>query len=108
MARLPSLIVSAVVGVSLVFGFQTFTAAHAAVATRYLAFQMFTGAPDTSIPIGGSGKNPLSSPPDKDTMSRFVQGMIAKIGSTGSSETKLAFVIGPLSFDHTDAQLRQM
>ncbi len=41
-------------------------------------------------------------------MSRFVQRLIEEIGTTGQTETKLAFMIGPLAFDHTDSQLRQM
>ncbi|MBC8170585.1 MAG: hypothetical protein H7X77_02900 [Anaerolineae bacterium] len=108
MAKLPTLIIFAIVGLGLVFGFQTFAASQATASTRYLAFQMFTGAPDTSIPIGGSGRNPLSQPPAKDEMSRFVQSMIEEIATTGNAETKLAFIIGPLAFDHTDSQLRQM
>jgi len=76
--------------------------------TKYLAFQMFTGAPDTRVPIGESGKNPLSPPPSKVEMSQFVQRLIDEIGTTGDAETKLAFIIGPLAFDHTDAQLQQM
>jgi hypothetical protein len=76
--------------------------------SQYLVFQIFTGAPDSSIPIGGSGKNPLSSPPSKAEMSRFVGRLIQKIGTTGDTHTKLAFIIGPLAFDHTDQQLQQM
>ncbi|MBC7810263.1 MAG: hypothetical protein H7175_03910 [Burkholderiales bacterium] len=106
MAKLRTLVVFGIVG--LLFGFQQLAASPATIATRYLAFQMFTGAPDPSVPIGVSGRNPLSPPPSKDEMSRFVQRMIEEIGTTGDAETKLAFIIGPLAFDHTDAQLRQM
>ena len=106
MAKLNTLIVLGMVW--LLLGFQKFAFAQEAVATHYLAFQMFTGAPDTSLPIGGSGRMPLSPPPNKDEMSRFVQRLVEKIGTTGNTQTKLAFIIGPLSFDHTDTQLRQM
>jgi hypothetical protein len=106
MAKLRTLVVFGIVG--LLFGFQGVATSTATVATRHLAFQMFTGTPDTSIPLGGSGKNPLSPPPTKDAMNRFVQRMIKKIGTTGDAETKLAFIIGPLAFDNTDSQLRQM
>ncbi len=108
MARLGIHIVFGMVGVGLLLSFQGFASAQETSATRYLAFQMFTGAPDTSIPIGGSGRNALSQPPTKDEMSHFVQRLIDDIGTTGQAETKLAFIIGPLAFDHTDSQLRQM
>jgi hypothetical protein len=108
MARFSKHIVFGMVGLGLLLGFQGFASAQETSVTRYLAFQMFTGAPDTSIAIGGSGRNPLSQPPSKDEMSHFVQRLIEKIVTTGDAETKLAFTIGPLAFDHTDSQLRQM
>ena len=106
MAKLHTFVVIGIVG--LVFCFQTIRPSQATGATRYLAFQMFTGTPDTSIPLGASGRDPLSPPPTKDAMSRFVRHMIEKIGTTGNATTKLAFIIGPLAFDNTDSQLRQM
>jgi hypothetical protein len=88
--------------------FQGSTAPQKTSATRYLAFQVFTNAPDPQVPIGGSGRNPLSSPPTRAAMSQFVQRLVKQIGTTGDPKTKLAFIIGPLAFDHTDQQLRQM
>jgi hypothetical protein len=76
--------------------------------TRYLAFQVFTGALSPSVAIGGSGANPLSPPPPKSEIKQLVQSIVDNIGMTGDRHTKLAFIIGPLAFDHTDAQLRQM
>src|SRR5258707_431837 len=70
--------------------------------TQYLAFQVFTGAPSPNISIGGSGTGPLSAPPSKAAMKALVQDIVDQIGSTGDKYHKLAFIIGPLSFDHTD------
>lgn len=50
----------------------------------------------------------MSPPPDQIQTSRFVRQLIYQIGTTGDAETKLAFIIGPLAFDHSDAQVRQM
>jgi hypothetical protein len=108
MTRFDTRIVFGMVTLGLLLSFGGVAAAQDATPTRYLAFQMFTGAPDTSEPIGGSGNNPLSPPPTKDEMSRFVGRLIEQIGTTGDAQTKLAFIIGPLALDHTDAQLRQM
>jgi hypothetical protein len=108
MTKVPILVIFGIVTLGLIFGFHDSVASQTPVVTRYLAFQMFTGDPDTSVPIGGSGTNPLSQPPTKDEMNSFVQRMTEEIGTTGNAETKLAFIIGPLAFDHTDSQLRQM
>ena len=76
--------------------------------TQYLAFQVFTGSPSPNIPIGGSGSQPLSPPPSKASIKQLVQGIVDQIGSTGDQHHKLAFIIGPLAFDNTDAQIQQM
>jgi hypothetical protein len=75
---------------------------------QYLAFQVFTGSPSPNIPIGGSGAQPLSPPPSKAAMKQLVQDIVDQVGSTGDPHHKLAFIVGPLAFDHTDAQLQQM
>src|SRR5258708_19556607 len=76
--------------------------------TKYLAFQVFIGSPSPNIPIGGSGSQPLSPPPSKAAMKLLVQNIVDQIGGTGDQQHKLAFIIGPLAFDLTDAQLQQM
>ncbi len=76
--------------------------------TQYLAFQVFTGSPSPNIPIGGSGTQPLDAPPSKATMKQFVREIVDQIGATGDPQHKLAFIIGPLAFDHTDDQLQQI
>ncbi|MEO8613479.1 MAG: hypothetical protein ABI690_36660, partial [Chloroflexota bacterium] len=108
MTRFDTRIFFGIMALGLLLSFGGVTVAQATRPTRYLAFQMFTGSPDTSEPIGGSGSNPLSPPPTKDEMSRFVRRLIEQIGTTGDAQTKLAFIIGPLALDHTDTQLRQM
>lgn len=92
----------------LLIGFHDRATSQTTTTTRYLAFQVFTNAPDPSVPLGVSGSNPLSPPPTKTEISRFVERLIARIGTTGTAETKLAVTLGPLSFDHTDDQLRRM
>ncbi len=69
------------------------------VPTQYLAFQVFTS---------GNPTQPLSAPPPKAAIKQLVGDIIGEIGMTGDNRTKLAFVIGPLAFDYTDAQLRQI
>jgi uncharacterized membrane protein YtjA (UPF0391 family) len=106
MTRLATFMILAIVG--LLLGFQGFAASQATTAARYLAFQVFTDMPAPGVPIGGSGVRPLSQPITRDVLSQFVQRLVEEIGITGDAETKLAFIIGPLAFDYTDAQLRQM
>ncbi|MEP7291830.1 MAG: hypothetical protein ABI835_08595 [Chloroflexota bacterium] len=76
--------------------------------TRYLAFQIFTGSLSPNVALGTTGANPLPPPPPKSAIKQVVQDIIENIGTTGDRRTKLAFVIGPLALDHSDAQLQQM
>ena len=76
--------------------------------TQYLGFQVFTGSPSPNIPIGGDGAQPLAAPPSKAALKQLVQEIVAQIGNTGDQRHKLAFIVGPLAFDQTDAQLQQM
>lgn len=106
---LRQLAIGLVAGLLLVsFGSQNPAKTQDNPATRYLAFQVFTGAPSPSIPPGGDGAQPLLDPPSKSVIQAFVQNIVDEIGTTGDDARKLAFVIGPLAFDHSDAQLRQM
>ncbi len=93
-----------------VFGPHPYSAAHAQTPaeTRYLAFQIFTAAPDPAVPLGGSGADPLPHPPSKDGLRRAVSSIIDAIGTTGTPTHKLAFVVGPLALDHTEAQLQTL
>ena len=76
--------------------------------TRYLAFQVFTGAADPIIPIGGSGLNALGPMPSQARLDAFVKDVIVRIGGVGQGKTRLAVVFGPLCFDHSDAQVRRL
>jgi hypothetical protein len=69
--------------------------------TRYLAFQIFTG---------GTASHELGSnfPPPPHDLRKTVEDLRDRIGTKESAGRKLGFVIGPLSFDHTDDQVRTM
>lgn len=75
--------------------------------TRYLAFQIFTGSPDPARAIGDSGLQPLSAIPSQKSLSDYVQDIVHRIGSVGDSRTRLAVMFGPLSFDHSDAEIQR-
>jgi hypothetical protein len=72
---------------------------------RYLAFQVFTGAPDPAIAIGGSGVHPLGEMPSQKELDAFVEDIIRRIGTVGEGPTQLAVIFGPLAFDHSDAEI---
>jgi hypothetical protein len=75
--------------------------------TRYLAFQIFTGSPDPAIPIGDSGMHPISPMPPPQALANYVQDIVQKIGTVGDRQSRLAVIFGPLSFDHSDAEIRR-
>jgi len=86
---------------------RTQSQAGEAAEVRYLAFQVFTGAPDPTIPIGGSGVHPLGSMPPQAELDAFVQDVIQRIGTVGGGQTQLAVIFGPLAFDHSDAEVER-
>jgi hypothetical protein len=106
MSRSLGLVVLGFVGVFLCF--QGVAVSQEAATTRYLAFQLFTDVPPPGAPTGESGIRPLGQPVSRDAMSQFVRRLVEQIGSTGDTEAKLAFIIGPLAFDYTDEEMRQM
>ena len=68
---------------------------------RYLAFQLFTSSLDSAelrrnIP-------PLNAPLDE-----VVDHLIRTIGTTGSKGRHLGFVVGPISFDSSDDDVRRL
>ena len=75
--------------------------------TRYLAFQIFTGASDPRKAIGDSGMNPLGPMPPQKDLDAFVQDITQTIGSAGDPQTRLAVIFGPLAFDNSDAEIRR-
>src|SRR5579872_6399406 len=74
---------------------------------RYLAFQIFTYGPNPQIAGMGEGTNPLARFPDKATLLDYIGDIKGRIGAVGNRQTRLAVVLGPLSFDHTDADARK-
>lgn len=69
--------------------------------TQYLAFQIFTSSFDDSMMR-------QNIPTTHEDIRNTVDGIIRAIGTVGSKNRKLGFVPGPLAFDHTDDQIRQL
>lgn len=67
--------------------------------TQYLAFQLFTN--DNS---GAQGQNLPPSLGIRNT----VEDIIKAIGGTGEGNRKLGFFVGPIAFDSTDEQVRNL
>lgn len=70
---------------------------------RYLAFQVFEGGLDPAIPFDVA----LVYTP-KEKVAGLVHDIVTAIGATGGQKTRLAFILGPIAFDHTDAEARQI
>lgn len=70
---------------------------------RYLAFQVFQGGSDPAIPFDGA----LVYTP-KEKVADMVRDIVTTIGVTGGQKTRLAFILGPVAFDHSDAEVRQI
>ena len=83
------------------------TRAEEPAETRYLAFQIFTGASNPTLAIGDSGLRPLTPMPSQDALNRFVEDIRHKIGTAGNQKRRLAVIFGPLAFDHSDAEIRR-
>jgi hypothetical protein len=73
--------------------------------TRYLAFQIFTYGPNPKIPTMGEGANPQPARfPDKAVLRDYIEDIKQRIGAVGDRQTRLAVILGHLSFDHGDAE----
>jgi hypothetical protein len=68
--------------------------------TRYLSFQIFTGARD-------SAEIRRSLPPPPDNLLKTVEGIRDRVYAPAAAGRRLGFMAGPLSFDDTDAEIRQ-
>jgi hypothetical protein len=79
----------------------------AANETRYLAFQIFTYGPNPKFARMGEGPNPVAKFPDKATLRDYIGDIKGRIGTVGDQKTRLAVVLGHLSFDHGDAETTQ-
>jgi hypothetical protein len=73
--------------------------------TQYLAFQIFTSSPDPKIPEAGEGLKPLGNLPDRASLRNYIADIKRRIGTVGDRQTRLAVMLGPLSFDHSDADI---
>jgi hypothetical protein len=74
--------------------------------TRYLAFQIFTYGPNPIIATMGEGKNPQPARfPDKAVLRDYIEDIKRRIGLVGDQQTRLAVMLGHLSFDHGDAEV---
>ncbi|HEY8749690.1 MAG TPA: hypothetical protein VIM11_17025 [Tepidisphaeraceae bacterium] len=83
-------------------------AAKAENETRYLAFQIFTYGPNPIIATMGEGTNPQPARfPDKAVLRNYIADIKQRIGTVGDRQTRLAVMLGPLSFDHGDAEATQ-
>jgi hypothetical protein len=71
---------------------------------RYLAFQIFSYGPDPSSAGMGEMKNAEARFPDIATLRDSMADIKRRIGTTGNPQTRLAVILGPLSFDHGDAE----
>ena len=84
------------------------SAAEPQTETRYLVFQIFTGGSDPRIPIGDKPSMDLPAPSKTGIRDVMVRDLVERIGTVGSSKSKLGFAIGPLTFDHPDDELRRL
>ncbi len=73
--------------------------------TRYLAFQIFTYGPDPKMASMGEGKNAVARFPDRATLRDYILDIKRRIGAVGGPKTRLAVILGHLSFDHGDAEV---
>jgi hypothetical protein len=68
---------------------------------QYLAFQIFTASHDSAALT----KN---IPPPAEKIAEQVDGIMRTIGTVGSKNRKLGFILGPLAFDSSDEQVRRL
>ncbi|HZK81093.1 MAG TPA: hypothetical protein VFC46_08505, partial [Humisphaera sp.] len=74
--------------------------------TRYLAFQIFTYGPNPIIPVMGEGTHPQPARfPERAGLRDYIGDIKQRIGAVGDPQTRLAVMLGHLSFDHGDAEV---
>jgi hypothetical protein len=68
---------------------------------EYLAFQLFTG---------NSASHEMGSniPPPAGDLLKAVADLRDRIGTRGTDDRRLGFIVGPVAFDHTDEQVREL
>ena len=75
--------------------------ARAGEPIRYLAFQIFTPAPDSEAMR-------RNLPPEPEDLRQTVRDLAEHIGIDGSSGKRLGFVLGPIAFDHSDREAAEL
>ena len=77
---------------------------------KYLMFQIFTGSPSPEIAyVNGKPLHPpLSKAESKAEVEKIINSIIGTIATKGTKNRKLGFIVGPLSFDNTDDQIKNM
>jgi hypothetical protein len=93
-----------ILAVACVLGCLNRVNAQTAKETRYLAFQIFTYGPNPQIATMGEGANPVAKFPDKSNLRDYIEDIKRRIGTVGDQQTRLAVMLGPISFDHRDAE----
>jgi hypothetical protein len=53
----------------------------------------------------GEEPNPIAKFPDKAMLRDYIEDIKRRLGTVGNGQTRLAVTLGPLSFDHTDAEV---
>jgi hypothetical protein len=69
--------------------------------TRYLAFQIFTSALD-------SAEMRQSLPQSPDSLLKTVENIRGRVYVPVAAGRRMGFMVGPLSFDHTDEEIRNL
>jgi hypothetical protein len=75
--------------------------AFAGESTRYLAFQIFTGAFD-------SREMGQSIPPPPEDLRKTINDLRGRIGVSSAQGRALGFVVGPIAFDNPDEHVRRL
>jgi len=76
--------------------------------TKYLGFQIFTYySPDPKVAslLSSGSREPLV--PGSAALRNYVLDIKQRIGGVGNPRTRLAFVLGPLCFEQTDAEITE-
>jgi hypothetical protein len=73
--------------------------------SQYLTFQIFTAGPGMTTE---AGKHVFSQLPDPTFFDDEAKHLLDAIGERGDDRHRLGIMVGPLTLDHTDAQLRTL
>ena len=72
--------------------------------TKYLAFQIFTYGPNPKVATMGEGTHPQPAKfPNKAVLRDYIEDIKRRIGAVGDRQTRLAVMLGHISFDHGEA-----